>query len=80
MARRITCTYEEAQELARTSNRVIAFQDIDDDGALIFHGVAHPCGCVTLNTILSDNTIGWGSWTAEYCGVTECAEAVPLSL
>ena len=65
--------------MAKTSNQVVLERDIDNYGDLIFHGVILPCRCVTLNTILSDNTIGWGSWTAEYCGVTECAEAVLLS-
>lgn len=67
---------EKAKELAKTSGKSQKFEfyhpeDSDRVGyARSCAGSAWPCGCVSFDTILSDGSLGWGSWT-EQC--TECA-------
>jgi len=69
-----TCASTVAQEVAIREQRPCSFEDVLEDETLFEHGVVYPCGCVYMNTILSDGSIGWGGWWDTLCGVTHCLE------
>lgn len=69
-----TAASDLAAEIAQQELVPCSFEDTDQFGNLEEHGVAFPCGCISQDTILSDGSIGWGSWMDRQCGVTHCLE------
>ena len=67
----------EASTWAVLADRIVKFDDrqiVSDPGENYQvrwggeYGTAYPCGCVNYETVLSDGSIGWGSW------MDECSE------
>jgi len=65
---------DEASTWAVLASRVVRFEDITPifsecwGEEILSHwqgeaGTAFPCGCVAYTTVLSDGSLGWGSWS-----------------